>query len=346
VTIGEPLLEVSDLQKLFPLGGGAFGTRQGTIHAVDGVSFTIEKGRTFALVGESGCGKSTTARLILQLERPTGGSIRFRGADVTRMRRSELKGYKKAVQAVFQDPFSSLSPRMRVRDIIGEPLSIHENLGGRKLATRVSELLEQVGLQQAAGGYYPHQFSGGQRQRIAIARALSLNPEIIVLDEPVSALDVSIRAQILNLLVDLQDRLGLSYLLISHDLAIVEHMSHAVGVMYAGKIVEMAPGLALYGTPLHPYTQALIAAVPIPDPNVPVVTVVGGEVPNPAHPPSGCRFHPRCPLNDPSICPISEPRLLEEERDHMVACFRVAEARRQLVKLEPRLAGGVEQPVA
>jgi oligopeptide/dipeptide ABC transporter ATP-binding protein len=310
------------------------------------VSFTIEKGRTLALVGESGCGKSTTARLILQLERPTGGSIRFRGADVTRMRRSELKGYKKAVQAVFQDPFSSLSPRMRVRDIIGEPLSIHENLGRRKLATRVSELLEQVGLQQAAGGYYPHQFSGGQRQRIAIARALSLNPEIIVLDEPVSALDVSIRAQILNLLVDLQDRLGLSYLLISHDLAIVEHMSHAVGVMYAGKIVEMAPGPALYGTPLHPYTQALIAAVPIPDPNVPVVTVVGGEVPNPAHPPSGCRFHPRCPLNDPSICPISEPRLLEEERDHIVACFRVAEARRQLVKLEPRLAGGVDQPVA
>jgi oligopeptide/dipeptide ABC transporter ATP-binding protein len=346
VTTSEPLLEVVDLQKLFPLGGGAFGTRRGTIHAVDGVSFTIEKGRTFALVGESGCGKSTTARLILQLERPTGGSIRFRGADVTRMRRSELKGYKKAVQAVFQDPFSSLSPRMRVRDIIGEPLSIHENLGGRKLAARVSELLDQVGLQQAAGAYYPHQFSGGQRQRIAIARALSLNPEIIVLDEPVSALDVSIRAQILNLLADLQDRLGLSYLLISHDLAIVEHMSHAVGVMYAGKIVEMAPGPALYGTPLHPYTQALIAAVPIPDPTVPVVTVVGGEVPNPAHPPSGCRFHPRCPLNDPSICPISEPQLLEEERDHLVACFRVDEARRQLVKLEPRLAGGVEQPVA
>jgi oligopeptide/dipeptide ABC transporter ATP-binding protein len=321
--VGEPLLDVRGLTKFFPLGGGPFGSRRATVHAVDGASFSIEKGQTLALVGESGCGKSTTARLILLLERPTSGSILFRGEDVTKMRGATLKGYKRAVQAVFQDPFSSLSPRMHVRDIVGEPLIIHEGLGGKKLALRVGELLEQVGLQPAAASYYPHQFSGGQRQRIAIARALSLNPEIIVLDEPVSALDVSIRAQILNLLVDLQDQLGLSYLLISHDLAIVEHMSHKVGVMYAGQIVEMAPGPALYGTPLHPYTKALIAAVPSPNPDAPVGNIVGGEVPNPAQPPSGCRFHPRCPLFDASICPISQPELRQIQPNHIVACFKV-----------------------
>jgi oligopeptide transport system ATP-binding protein len=344
---GETILEVQDLEKIFPLSGGTFGKGVGQVHAVDGVSFTLEQGRTFSLVGESGCGKTTTARMLLMLERPTGGSIRFRGADVSSMRGSELKGYRRAVQAVFQDPYSSLSPRMRVRDIVGEPLVIHERLGSRDLASRVSGLLEHVGLSPAVGSYYPHQFSGGQRQRIAIARALSLSPEIIVLDEPVSALDVSIRAQILNLLVDLQQQLSLSYLLISHDLAIVEHMSHSVGVMYAGKIVEKAPGEAIYGTPLHPYSQALLAAVPVPDPDVPPGQIIAGEVPNPAQPPSGCRFHPRCPLFDPSICPIEEPPLEPADPDHLVACFKVDEARRRIPEIRGQLvtAAGDRTPV-
>ena len=319
-----PLLEVRDLVKHYPLAGGPFGTGTGVVHAVDGVSFGLGQGTTMAVVGESGSGKTTTARVILLLERPTSGTIHFQGEEITRARGALLREYKRSVQAVFQDPYSSLSPRMRVRDIVGEPMQVHERLGRAALRTRVGELLEQVGLSPAAANSYPHQFSGGQRQRIAIARALSLNPKLIVLDEPVSALDVSIRAQILNLLVDLQRDLALSYLLISHDLAIVEHMSHSVGVMYAGQMVELAPAERLYAEPQHPYTEALLAAVPSIDPDVRLGQIVGGDVANPADPPSGCRFHPRCPLRaelgNPEICSADDPTAKAEVRAHNVAC--------------------------
>jgi oligopeptide transport system ATP-binding protein len=318
------LLEVRDLVKHYPLAGGPFNNGKTVVHAVDGVSFGLEHGTTMAVVGESGSGKTTTARVILLLERPTSGSIRFEGEEITGARGALLREYKRSVQAVFQDPYSSLSPRMRVRDIVGEPLQVHERLGRAALRTRVGELLEQVGLNPAAGNSYPHQFSGGQRQRIAIARALSLNPKLIVLDEPVSALDVSIRAQILNLLVDLQRERALSYLLISHDLAIVEHMSHTVGVMYAGQMVELALAETLYGKPQHPYTEALLAAVPSIDPDIPLGQIVGGDVANPADPPPGCRFHPRCPLRaelgNPDICTDQDPAHLAEVAGHRVAC--------------------------
>jgi oligopeptide/dipeptide ABC transporter ATP-binding protein len=321
---GGPLLEVEQLAKHFPVSRGFLNRERGMVQAVDGITFSIEPGTTVALVGESGCGKSTTARMILLLEQPTSGSIRFLGDDVTRLRSKALSTYKRSVQAVFQDPFSSLSPRMRVRDIVGEPLQIHEHLSRKALAMRVGELLEQVGLNPAKAAYYPHQFSGGQRQRIAIARALSLNPKLIVLDEPVSALDVSIRAQILNLLGDLQERLGLAYLLISHDLAIVEHMSHKVVVMYAGRIVETSTQERLYQHPQHPYTQALMAAVPSTNPDLPLSHIVGGEVADPADPPPGCRFHPRCPLRielgKPAICSEAEPPLIQLGEEHFCAC--------------------------
>ncbi len=319
-----PLLEVRDLVKHYPLAGGPFGGGNAVVRAVDGVSFEIQPGTTMAVVGESGSGKTTTARLILLLERPTSGTIFFDGEDIAHASKSILREYKRSVQAVFQDPYSSLSPRMRVRDIVGEPLQIHESLGRAALRTRVGELLEQVGLNPSATNAYPHQFSGGQRQRIAIARALSLNPKLIVLDEPVSALDVSIRAQILNLLVDLQRDRSLSYLLISHDLAIVEHMSHSVGVMYAGQMVELAAAERLYGDPRHPYTEALMAAVPSIDPDQTLAHVVGGDVANPADPPSGCRFHPRCPLRaslgNPAVCASDDPTAAVLDTTHRVAC--------------------------
>jgi len=319
-----PLLEVRDLVKHYPLAGGPFGGGNAVVHAVDGISFALEAGTTMAVVGESGSGKTTTARLILLLERPTAGSIHFEGQDISSASGATLRAYKRSVQAVFQDPYSSLSPRMRVRDIVGEPLEVHEKLGRTALRARVGELLEQVGLNPSAANAYPHQFSGGQRQRIAIARALSLNPKLIVLDEPVSALDVSIRAQILNLLVDLQRDRSLSYLLISHDLAIVEHMSHSVGVMYAGQMVELTSAERLYADPRHPYTEALMAAVPSIDPDQPLGLVVGGDVANPADPPSGCRFHPRCPLREslgnPAICSETDPALGELDATHRVAC--------------------------
>ncbi|HYI65803.1 MAG TPA: oligopeptide/dipeptide ABC transporter ATP-binding protein [Candidatus Limnocylindrales bacterium] len=319
----EPILEVDNLVKHFPLRGGSLGRESGLVHAVDGVTFTVAEGSTLALVGESGSGKTTTARMLLLLEEPTSGTIRFRGELVSRSS-GFIREYKRSVQAVFQDPFSSLNPRMRVRDIVGEPLEIHERLGRHRLAVRVGELLEVVGLNPTTAGYYPHQFSGGQRQRIAIARALSLSPKLIVLDEPVSALDVSIRAQILNLLVDLQRQLGLSYVLISHDLAIVEHMSHSVAVMYAGQIVEHADKPRLYADPSHPYTRALLAAVPSPDPDIRLRDVVSGEVADPADPPPGCRFHPRCPLRlelgSPAICVDSDPALGTVDAAHRCAC--------------------------
>jgi oligopeptide/dipeptide ABC transporter ATP-binding protein len=317
------LLEARGLTKHYA-GEGRFGPGSGVVRAVDDISFTIGEGETLALVGESGSGKTTTAQMILLLERATAGEILYDGVDVTRADRQTLRKYKQSVQAVFQDPYSSLNPRMRIGDIIAEPLHIHGRLTRRELAARVGELLDQVGLQPSVARYYPHQFSGGQRQRIAVARALSLQPKLIVLDEPVSALDVSIQAQILNLLVELQQELHLSYLLISHDLAIVDHMSHRVAVMYAGKLVEIAEGRRLLADPEHPYTRALMAAVPSIDPDEPLRDIVGGEVSNPANPPSGCRFHPRCPLRrelgEPAICHEAEPPLALVGPDHRSAC--------------------------
>jgi oligopeptide/dipeptide ABC transporter ATP-binding protein len=318
--MGEVLLEVENLVKHFAGPRPLLGRRSAPVRAVDGVSFSIEEGATFALVGESGCGKTTVAKMILLLEQPTEGSIRFRGQDVRLNKGRALHEYKRSVQAVFQDPYSSLNPRMRVTDIIGEPLQVHESLGGRALRMRVAELLDDVGLSPVAANFYPHQFSGGQRQRIAIARALALRPKLIVLDEPVSGLDVSIRAQIINLLGDLQRSLGLSYLLISHDLAIVEHMSHVVGVMYLGKIVETAREESLNTNPLHPYTKALLAAVPHPDPDIPMGTIISGEVASPSNPPSGCHFHPRCPVAMMDRCPHEAPQMREVDPNHFVSC--------------------------
>ena len=319
-----PLLEVEGLTKHYRTGGGPLAGGGRVVRAVDGVSFVIEAGQTLALVGESGSGKTTTAQMVLLLEKPTAGTIRFEGNDVGAADRRVLRAYRQSVQAVFQDPYSSLSPRMRVEEIVGEPLRIHERMGRRQLRSRVGELLEQVGLQPKVARYFPHMFSGGQRQRIAIARALSLQPKLIVLDEPVSALDVSIRAQILNLLVDLQRDMNLSYLLISHDLAIVEHMSHHVAVMYAGRLVETATVERLYAAPAHPYTTGLMAAVPSLDPDVPLRDVVGGEAANPADLPAGCRFHPRCPLRrelgEPPICVEEDPALLPISAEQSAAC--------------------------
>jgi oligopeptide/dipeptide ABC transporter ATP-binding protein len=319
-----PLLEVRGLVKQFSLSAGMFGKGQ-TVRAVDGVTFSLGPGETLAIVGESGSGKTTTARIVLLLEEPTSGSIRFQGEEVSIGGDKDLlKKYRRSVQAVFQDPYSSLSPRMRVQDIVAEPLSIHTSLSGDGLTNRVAELLEQVGVTPETARHYPHQLSGGQAQRIAIARAIALRPALIVLDEPVSALDMSIRAQILNLLVELQKQFDLSYLLISHDLAMVEHMSHNVGVMYAGQLVELTDAEGLYGDPQHPYTQALLAAVPSLDPDVPLGNIVGGEVANPTDLPTGCRFHPRCPLRtelgSPPICETSDPVTAKVQKDPSRLC--------------------------
>jgi oligopeptide/dipeptide ABC transporter ATP-binding protein len=305
----------------------------GVVRAVDSVSFTVEAGRTLGVVGESGCGKTTTSKLVLGLERPTAGTIRFEGKDVLDPNAGVRRLYRRSVQAVFQDPYASLDPRMRVGSIIAEPLVINERTGAVERRRRVQELLDVVGLPERAVDLFPHEFSGGQRQRIAIARALALSPKLIVLDEPVSALDVSIRAQILNLLRDLQKRLGISYLFIAHDLAAVAHMSHTIAVMYLGKIVEMGRATDVALAPKHPYTKALFAAaLPIdfdrPAPEV----VVSGEVPSPLNPPSGCRFHPRCPFVMPR-CATEEP-LLQPEEGRLVACH-----------LYP-LAGGILPPHA
>ena len=325
--MADHLLEVSGLAKHFRGGGNWLTSGGDSIRAVDGVSFHVEEGETFALVGESGCGKTTVAKMILLLERPTRGAISFQGKDVSTFRGNGLREYKRLVQAVFQDPYSSLNPRMQVMDIIGEPLRVHQGMRGRNLRMRVGELLENVGLNPVTASFFPHQFSGGQRQRIAIARALALRPQLIVLDEPVSGLDVSIRAQILNLLVDLQRDLGLSYLLISHDLAIVEHMSHRVGVMYVGKMVELATRDEFYGNTLHPYSNALLASVPKPDPDIPMGTTIGGEVASPINPPSGCRFHTRCPIYlETSMCREVEPDWREILSDHLTACHKVEPA--------------------
>ncbi len=314
-----PLLEVSDLTKHFPVRRGILGLSAGLVRAVDSVSFTLDVGATLGLVGESGCGKTSTSKLILGLEPPTAGAIRFAGEDVLALGGEARRRYRRSVQAVFQDPYASLDPRMRVGSIIAEPLVINEQSGPAGRRHRVQELLDVVGLPARAADLFPHEFSGGQRQRIAIARALALSPQLIVLDEPVSALDVSIRAQILNLLRDLQTRLGVSYLFISHDLAAVAHMSHTIAVMYLGKIVELGDAVAIALEPKHPYTKALFAAaLPIDFDTKVEEAVLSGEVPSPLNPPSGCRFHTRCPYVLPQ-CASQEPPL-RPESGRLVAC--------------------------
>jgi oligopeptide transport system ATP-binding protein len=321
MTDATPLLEVTDLVKHYAVRAGILRRRIGTVHAVDGVSFQVGTGETLGLVGESGCGKSTVARSILRLVEPTSGSIRLNGQDITHLSKAELRPIRRSMQIVFQDPFASLNPRMRAGDIVGEPLTVHGIADGRKWRERVAELFEQVGLRPDQMQNFPHQFSGGQRQRICIARALSLEPSLIVCDEPVSALDVSIQAQVINLLIDLQRRHGFSYLFIAHDLAVVAHISHRVAVMYLGRIVEVADKRELFANPRHPYTQALLASVPVADPRKKSLRpLVDGDVPSPINPPSGCAFHTRCRYAM-DRCKVERPMLAATGPQHEVACW-------------------------
>jgi oligopeptide/dipeptide ABC transporter ATP-binding protein len=320
-TNGTPILQAQELKKHFPVTEGLIWTKVvGWVKAVDGISFSIREGETLAIVGESGCGKTTTAKLILRLETPTAGHVFVDGQDVHALSGDSLRAYRTTVQAVFQDPWSSLSPRMRVREIVAEPLVVNRQMSSRDVQHRVEEILGSVGLRPQQANLYPHEFSGGQRQRIAVASALVSNPKLIVLDEPVSALDVSIRAQIMNLLVDLQRQYHVSYLLIAHHLATTRYMAHEVAVMYLGKIVEKAPTRELFGNPLHPYTKALFSAALPAHPDITREEIIlTGEVPSPINPPSGCRFHPRCPVAMPQCAEI-EPEQREIATDHVVAC--------------------------
>ncbi len=345
------LLEVRDLKKHFPIRTGVFKRTTGHVYAVDGVSFSVEKGETMGLVGESGGGKSTVGRTVLRLTEATGGDVTFEGIDVMRASRAEMNTLRKDMQIVFQDPYASLNPRMRIRDIVGEALKIHDIGTEDERKKRVADLLETVGLNSEHAERYPHEFSGGQRQRIGIARALSLNPKLIVLDEPVSALDVSIRAQVLNLLEDLQDEFDLTYLFVSHDLSVVKHISDRVAVMYLGKIVEISDSAVLYEQPQHPYTEALLSAVPIPDPHTERARkriVLEGDVPSPANPPKGCVFHPRCPRAQ-EICTTAMPRLTvtgDAGERHEVACYfpaRFADGGRTVAE-QPFLDACTEPP--
>ncbi len=320
-----PLLEVKHLKKHFPIKGGVFSKTIGYVYAVDDINFTLEKGETLGLVGESGCGKSTTGRTILRLIEPTDGMISFEGQDITHLDKSAMRALRREMQIIFQDPYASLNPRMTVGSIIGEPLEIHKIAKGSEKEERVASLLQKVGLRAEDMRKYPHEFSGGQRQRIGIARALALNPKLIVCDEPVSALDVSIQAQVINLLEDLQAEFGLSYLFIAHNLNVVEHISNRVAVMYLGQIVELASDEELYKNPQHPYTEALLSAVPIPDPTVKKKRIIlEGDVPSPINPPRGCHFHTRCMYKD-KICEEVEPEFKDIGGGHWVAChFRPA----------------------
>jgi oligopeptide transport system ATP-binding protein len=321
MTDAGPLLEVTDLVKHYAVRGGVLRRRIGTVHAVDGVSFSLSTGETLGLVGESGCGKSTVARSVLRLIEPSSGSIRLDGTDITRLGKTALRPHRRSMQIVFQDPFASLNPRMIAGDIVGEPLAVHGLATGRRKRDRVAELFEQVGLRPHQMKNYPHQFSGGQRQRICIARALSLGPKLIVCDEPVSALDVSIQAQVINLLIDLQRRHGFSYLFIAHNLAVVAHISHRVAVMYLGRIVEIAEKRELFANPRHPYTQALLASVPVADPKAKrLVPLIDGDVPSPINPPAGCAFHTRC-RHAMDRCRVERPVLAETGTRHQVACW-------------------------
>jgi oligopeptide/dipeptide ABC transporter ATP-binding protein len=316
----EPLLTVQHLRKYFPIHRGILGRVSAHVKAVDGISFAISRGETFGLVGESGCGKTTAGRAILRLLEPDGGTIWFDGIDLLSLGKGELRRARRDMQIIFQDPYASLNPRMTVRTIVGEPFAIHRLASGSDREHRVANLLKTVGLDPAVMSRYPHEFSGGQRQRIGIARALALKPRLIVADEPVSALDVSIQAQIINLLADLQQQFGLTYLFISHAIPVIEHISTRIGVMYLGKLVEVGTSRQICTTPKHPYTQALLSAVPIPDPAARKERVVlRGDVPTPVNPPSGCRFHTRCPIAI-DRCKSEEPPLRQSEDGRDVAC--------------------------
>jgi oligopeptide transport system ATP-binding protein len=319
--VGE-LLRVDNLQVHFPITRGIFQRQVGTVRAVDGVSFAIKQGETLGLVGESGCGKSTTGRAILQLHKPTGGSVRLQGKDLTTLSGEDVRKLRREMQMVFQDPYASLNPRMTVGSLVGEPLEIHGLARGREKQQRVQELLSIVGLNPYFVNRYPHEFSGGQRQRIGIARALAVHPSLVVCDEPISALDVSIQAQVINLLEELQAKFNLTYLFIAHDLSVVRHISDRVAVMYVGKIVELTTRDRLYQQPLHPYTRALLSAVPIPDPAIERKRqriILTGDVPGSVNPPVGCRFQTRCPFAQ-AACREQEPPLVEAEPGHVVAC--------------------------
>ncbi|MDQ7827654.1 MAG: dipeptide ABC transporter ATP-binding protein [Armatimonadota bacterium] len=315
------ILDVRNLYKYFPITKGFIFQKQvGAVKAVDGVSFTIRRGETLGLVGESGCGKTTTGRVILRLQEPTSGEVYFEGRNIFKLNKEEMRRLRRDMQIIFQDPYSSLNPRMTVGDIIGEPLEIHNLARGKEKVRRVQELLEVVGLSPYHANRYPHEFSGGQRQRIGIARALAVNPKLIICDEPVSALDVSIQAQVLNLLEELQKEFGLTYLFIAHDLSVVKHISDRIAVMYLGRIVEIADADELFTNPQHPYTEALLSAVPIPDPAIRRERIIlPGDVPSPVNPPRGCRFHTRC-LYAQESCRIEDPPLLDVGGGHLVAC--------------------------
>jgi len=318
--MNQALLEVTDLVKHFPITRGIFSRTVGHVHAVDGVTFRVHAGRTLGMVGESGCGKTTAGKTVLKLIDPNGGAIRYAGEDITAYNRQQMKRLRREMQIIFQDPFSSLNPRQSVGSIIAAPLEIHSLVEPAQKESRIADLLNKVGLSTDFMRRYPHEFSGGQRQRIGIARALAVDPKLIIADEPVSALDVSIQAQIINLLEDLQEQLDLTYIIIAHDLSVIRHISDVIAVMYLGKIVESAPSEVLYRKPLHPYTEALLSAVPIPDPGRKRVrTILRGDVPSPIRPPAGCRFHPRCPQRfEP--CARIEPAFKDMDENHHVAC--------------------------
>ena len=338
-----PILEVRDLVKEFPIRAGFFGRQVGSVKAVSGVTFSIGEGETLGLVGESGCGKSTTGRVILRLIEATSGSVLFRGDDVLAAHGRDLRRMRAKMQIVFQDPYASLNPRMTVATIIGEPLRIHGRYRGNGLG-RIKDLMELVGLNPEHTNRFPHEFSGGQRQRIGVARALALEPELLILDEPVSALDVSIQAQVINLLEDLQDRLDLAYLFIAHDLSVVRHVCDAVAVMYLGKIAEHAPANDLYEQAAHPYTHSLLSAVPVPDPNIErrrQRIILEGDLPSPANPPVACRFHTRCPIAAP-LCATEEPLLRQVRPGHEVACHFPLDPGESLVRRAEEFAGFVQ----